>query len=135
MTELFFYESICFLLFLTTATKLLICACVLHRGRFISTVPCVTPCPCSTMCQCPISGALHFYSLLLGLSCFSLLCQCPISGALHFYKPNQFSPSGIYYSVNALYRAHFISTLPISALYSRWVHCVNALYRAHFIST
>ena len=62
-------------------------------------------------CQCPISGALHFYTdEYTRREKREELCQCPISGALHFYN-NVTKISNIKMKyVNALSRAHSIST-------------------------
>ena len=38
-------------------------------------------------CQCPSSGLLHFYLLMLIIIlAVYILCQCPSSGLLHFYR-------------------------------------------------
>ena len=62
------------------------------------------------VCQCPISGALHFYAPTFVIDGVTVtMCQCPISGALHFYSPRE-KWDTTQKSVNALSRAHFIST-------------------------
>ena len=86
-------------------------------------------------CQCPVSGSLHFYEETkmelekrgyvsmpcLGLTPFLLseeafislltwLCQCPVSGSLHFYFRFCLLCSVPEQCVNALSRAHSIST-------------------------
>ena len=86
-------------------------------------------------CQCPISGALHFYKGIGNKSCsLCCVCQCPISGALHFYQKDGTATQYRLECVNALSRAHFISTCNIR-LFDEKSRCVNALSRAHFIST
>ena len=39
------------------------------------------------------------------------MCQCPISGALHFYEAEALAKGMGLECVNALSRAHFISTI------------------------
>ena len=88
----------------------------------------------------------------------SLMCQCPISGALHFYVQILINKYAGQKGVNALSRAHFISTRRKKIIDA--MNCVsmpylgrtsflrrktmikglneagvNALSRAHFIST
>ena len=87
------------------------------------------------MCQCPISGALHFYVKKDMKEAHAFVCQCPISGALHFYAETEHPEWTESVCVNALSRAHFISTTWHTRVkYSNWFS-VNALSRAHFIST
>ena len=43
---------------------------------------------CRALCQCPLSGFLHFYNVLLQDNFYlPESCQCPLSGFLHFYAP------------------------------------------------
>ena len=112
------------------------------------------------VCQCPISGALHFYKKrgsyiedgievsmpYLGRTSFLRTIQDYQSGVLHdivsmpylgrtsFLRVWQIIMGAIWRCVNALSRAHFISTSSPSER-RRWSGCVNALSRAHFIST
>ena len=66
------------------------------------------------MCQCPIPGSLHFYSHYLFRAAKIGLCQCPIPGSLHFYVV-ELSELAMKHEwcVNALSRAHSISTLKV----------------------
>ena len=108
----------------------------LSRAHFISTrsgrrrIVCL-----KQMCQCPISGALHFYRKNEMAAKTEKKCQCPISGALHFYCQSACSAEYYAVRVNALSRAHFISTKALETNLAAYVVCVNALSRAHFIST
>ena len=63
------------------------------------------------------------------------MCQCPQSGSLHFYGGRERAQTQTRDCVNALSRAHFISTLNLSNEEIRNDRRVNALSRAHFIST
>ena len=113
------------------------------------------------LCQCPISGALHFYILAELISTTDQAVSMPYLGRTSFLRKWAISAISLQKCcVNALSRAHFISTparrptkctlravcqCPISgALHfyctmiipqTRAAMRVNALSRAHFIST
>ncbi len=134
----------------------------LYRAKAISTVEssCLLN-VAEVVRQCPISGSLHFYGVLsynmLSQSCVNALsrahfistesgkhgavayldkmCQCPISGSRHFYFITQKSVKDQLGCVNALSRAHVISTLTREATGIIINNRVNALSRAHVIST
>ena len=63
------------------------------------------------------------------------MCQCPISGSRHFYVLNKFQSGKVKVCVNALSRAHVISTASLRIQNDKEHACVNALSRAHVIST
>ena len=94
--------------------QVMTCVNALSRAHFISTKKEVHILKTAQRCQCPISGALHFY----GVDCLDRypyrMCQCPISGALHFYLISDKNETQKIMGVNALSRAHFISTIKIS---------------------
>ena len=87
------------------------CVNALYRAHPISTANTAIKPTNKEMCQCPLSGSSHFYRYYLIEDFNDLLCQCPLSGSSHFYHL-QTTTSGLKkLSVNALYRAHPISTV------------------------
>ena len=74
------------------------------------------------MCQCPLSGFLHFYGIIMGKYTLTIWCQCPLSGFLHFYGSSCIWTIWRRRCVNALYRAFSISTLP-SGNALKWSIC------------
>ena len=62
------------------------CVNALSRAPFISTVNKISTRTHSNWCQCPISGSIHFYTILAAYTTRTQnWCQCPISGSIHFY--------------------------------------------------
>ena len=89
------------------------------------------------VCQCPISGSRHFYGSPTNRpERAQTSCQCPISGSRHFYAWRILAAACMdYWCVNALSRAHVISTNSMQSARSPHRTGVNALSRAHVIST
>ena len=73
-----------------------------------------------------MSGSHHFYYILVGYTyLFPKLCQCPMSGSHHFYSFSNIDRKATLYCVNALCRAHIISTLPFQnlSIYAGFMPC------------
>ena len=83
----------------------------LSRAHFISTMPATRKCLNMWRVSMPYLGRTSFLRGRQIIKTHNNMCQCPISGALHFYidiNVYLFLLKG----VNALSRAHFISTEP-----------------------
>ena len=86
------------------------------------------------VCQCPISGALHFYRDNRLQWRYPRTVSMPYLGRTPFLQTGRISGKIKGYCVNALSRAHSISTKELRYLKIGYGG-VNALSRAHSIST
>ena len=62
-------------------------------------------------------------------------CQCPLAGFFYFYYTIQLTLDYLVMGVNALTRTSFISTSFMQKIGYKFDRCVNALWRALYIST
>ena len=121
---------------LRKGVKIKQCVNALYRAFSISTKKYFIEDAEYTLCQCPLSGFLHFYTeRTVFMSTALSRCQCPLSGFLHFYAFHRKENDLWKKSVNALYRAFSISTVPHDRRNYHEKVSVNALYRAFSIST
>ena len=87
----------------------------------------------ANLCQCPISGALHFYVLRKCNKSSHMGVSMPYLGRTSFLQSkSSASPTGKTVSMPYLGRTSFLRKKEMETVK---IVCVNALSRAHFIST
>ncbi len=83
----------------------------------------------------PCLGSLHFYKEFLELHTISSSVSMPCLGLTPFLRYGVQTDRGYHGGVNALSRAHSVSTRYNDPYIVSFTGCVNALSRAHSIST
>ena len=107
----------------------------LSRAHVISTEEKARLERASRMCQCPISGSRHFYNEKDRKPYPAQRVSMPYLGLTSFLQIITGASRGYLWCVNALSRAHVISTNSKDSLVIYTRIGVNALSRAHVIST